>query len=102
MTNIILCGGSGTRLWPISRNLMPKQFNQLFEGKSLFQLTAERKSKVWESQFIVSNTAQSFLALAQLEELKKSESRDLLEPVGRTTAPGITLACMALRAEEMV
>ena len=39
MTNIILCGGSGTRLWPISRTLMPKQFVKLFSNKSLFQLT---------------------------------------------------------------
>ena len=38
MTNIILCGGSGTRLWPISRTLMPKQFVKLFNDKSLFQL----------------------------------------------------------------
>lgn len=39
MTNIILCGGNGTRLWPISRTLMPKQFVKLFDDKSLFQLT---------------------------------------------------------------
>lgn len=42
MTNIILCGGSGTRLWPISRTLMPKQFVKLFDNKSLFQLTVDR------------------------------------------------------------
>ena len=76
MTNIILCGGSGTRLWPISRSLMPKQFVKLFleesaehkDKKSLFQLTVERNSKVCKSQFIVSNTEQYFLALDQLEE----------------------------------
>ena len=55
MTNIILCGGNGTRLWPISRTLMPKQFVKLFSNKSLFQLTVERNSKVCKSQFIVSN-----------------------------------------------
>ena len=69
MTNIILCGGSGTRLWPISRTLMPKQFVKLFDEKSLFQLTVERNSKVCDNQFIVSNTEQYFLALDQLEEL---------------------------------
>nr|WP_024789649.1 sugar phosphate nucleotidyltransferase [Lebetimonas sp. JH292] len=42
MKNIILCGGSGTRLWPLSRKLMPKQFIKLFDNKSLFQLTAKR------------------------------------------------------------
>ena len=68
MTNIILCGGSGTRLWPISRSLMPKQFVKLFEDKSLFQLTVGRNSKVCKSQCIVSNTEQDFLALDKLEE----------------------------------
>ena len=102
MTNIILCGGSGTRLWPISRTLMPKQFVKLFEDKSLFQLTVERNSKVCDSQFIVSNTEQYFLALDQLEELNQSNNRYLLEPVGRNTAPAIALACMALDKEEMV
>ena len=102
MTNIILCGGSGTRLWPISRTLMPKQFVKLFEEKSLFQLTVERNSKVCDSQFIVSNTEQYFLALDQLEELDKNNNKYLLEPVGRNTAPAIALACMALDKEELV
>ncbi len=102
MTNIILCGGSGTRLWPISRTLMPKQFVKLFDDKSLFQLTVERNSKVCDSQFIVSNTEQYFLALDQLEELEKGNNTYLLEPIGRNTAPAIALACMALDKEEIV
>jgi len=102
MTNIILCGGSGTRLWPISRTLMPKQFVKLFENKSLFQLTVERNSKVCNSQFIVSNAEQYFLAIDQLEELNKTNNKYLLEPVGRNTAPAIALACMALDKEELV
>ncbi len=102
MTNIILCGGNGTRLWPISRTLMPKQFVKLFNNKSLFQLTVERNSKVCDSQFIVSNTEQYFLALDQLEELKKDNNRYLLEPIGRNTAPAIALACIALDKEEIV
>lgn len=105
MTNIILCGGSGTRLWPISRTLMPKQFVKLFDNKSLFQLTVERNAKVCDSIFIVSNTEQYFLALDQLEEnsrFKIQDSKFLLEPVGRNTAPAITLACMALENEEIV
>ena len=102
MTNIILCGGSGTRLWPISRTLMPKQFVKLFDNKSLFQLTVERNSLACESQFIVSNTEQYFLALDQLEELQKTKNKYLLEPVGRNTAPAIALACMALDKEEIV
>ncbi|MDK2062880.1 mannose-1-phosphate guanylyltransferase/mannose-6-phosphate isomerase [Aliarcobacter butzleri] len=102
MTNIILCGGSGTRLWPLSRSLMPKQFIKLFDNKSLFQLTVERNSKVCNSQFVVSNAEQYFLALDQLEEFDKINNKYLLEPVGRNTAPAIALACFALDSEELV
>ncbi|HUH42894.1 MAG TPA: mannose-1-phosphate guanylyltransferase/mannose-6-phosphate isomerase [Sulfurimonas sp.] len=102
MTNIILCGGSGTRLWPISRTLMPKQFVKLFDEKSLFQLTVERNSKVCDSQFIVSNAEQYFLAIDQLEELNIIKNKYLLEPIGRNTAPAIALACLALDKEEIV
>ena len=102
MTNIILCGGSGTRLWPISRTLMPKQFVKLFDDKSLFQLTVQRNSKVCDNQYIVSNTEQYFLALDQLEELDKQNNKYLLEPVGRNTAPAIALACMSLPKDEIV
>jgi len=102
MTNIVLCGGSGTRLWPISRTLMPKQFVKLFSNKSLFQLTIERNSKFCDAQLIVSNTEQYFLALDQLEEINKVNNRYLLEPIGKNTAPAIALACMALDQEEIV
>jgi mannose-1-phosphate guanylyltransferase len=102
MTNIILCGGSGTRLWPISRTLMPKQFVKLFEEKSLFQLTVERNSAVCDKQLIVSNSEQYFLAFNQLEEINQANNRYILEPVGRNTAPAIALACMSLDPDEIV
>jgi len=102
MTNIILCGGSGTRLWPISRTLMPKQFVKLFNDKSLFQLTIARNAQVCEHQIIVSNTEQYFLAMDQLEELEQTQSTYILEPLGRNTAPAIALACMACDANEIV
>jgi len=104
--NLILCGGSGTRLWPLSRTLMPKQFVKLFEGKSLFQLTIERNAPMCAEQLIVSNSEQYFLALDQLEELTTHHStlttRYLLEPIGRNTAPAIALACMALKSDDVV
>ena len=102
MTNIILCGGSGTRLWPISRVLMPKQFVKLFNNKSLFQLTVERNSKYCNSQFIISNSEQYFLALDQLDELNQVKNKYLLEPIGRNTAPAIALACIGLDKNEIV
>ena len=102
MTNIILCGGSGTRLWPISRTLMPKQFVKLFEDRSLFQLTVQRNAQLCDQQMIVSNAEQYFLAMDQLEELGATNNHYLLEPVGRNTAPAIALACLALDPEEIV
>jgi len=102
MTNVILCGGMGTRLWPLSRELMPKQFVKLFEEKSLFQLTVERNLSICDKQLIVSNTEQYFLALDQLDEIKLHHAKYILEPIGRNTAPAIALACMALDPEEVV
>ncbi|MBV5320152.1 MAG: NTP transferase domain-containing protein, partial [Sulfuricurvum sp.] len=102
MTNIILCGGNGTRLWPISRTLMPKQFVKLFENKSLFQLTVERNNTVCNKQIIVSNSEQYFLALDQLEEINPTNTDYILEPIGRNTAPAIALACMALDHDDIV
>ena len=70
MINIILCGGRGTRLWPISRTLLPKQFVKLFDDKSLFQLTVERNTGVCNSQFIVSNTEQYFFSNRPARRIK--------------------------------
>ena len=102
MTNIILSGGSGTRLWPISRTLMPKQFVRLFDDRSLFMMSYERNSPLCECTLVVSNEQQYFLALDQLEALGARGVKFLLEPVGKNTAPAIALACLSLKAEEIV
>jgi len=103
MTNIILCGGNGTRLWPLSRTLMPKQFVKLFDEKSLFQLTIERNLSFSQRVLIVSNQEQYFLASDQVEELEYDKPFEyLLEPIGRNTAPAITLACLLLDREELL
>jgi len=102
MTNIVLCGGSGTRLWPLSRTLLPKQFLKLFDNESLFQLTIKRNAKICDAQLIVSNNEQYFLALDQLEEIAATNNKYLLEPVGRNTAPAIALACFSLPEDELV
>lgn len=102
MINLILCGGNGTRLWPVSRTLMPKQFAPLFDGQSLFRKTVVTNSAVCDSQFIVSNADQFFLAKDQLEMEGMPHGKFLLEPVGRNTAPAIALACLTLDPEEIV
>lgn len=102
MINVILCGGNGTRLWPLSRTLYPKQFIKLISNQSLFQMTALRNQGICDQTFIVSNEEQYFLALDHLEELNITADKFLLEPVGRNTAPAIALACFAAEEEELL
>lgn len=73
MTNILLCGGSGTRLWPLSRILMPKQFLKLFDNISLFELALRRNSKICTNTLIVCNEEQYFLALDQILSTNKTK-----------------------------
>lgn len=101
MTNLILCGGVGERLWPISRTRYPKQFARLIEGQSLLQHTALRNRAACDKTLVVTNTEQYFMARDQLEELGL-EARFVLESVGRNTAPAIALACLTLPADELV
>jgi len=94
MKVIILAGGSGTRLWPLSRSNFPKQFLNLKNtGRSLFQLTIERSSRLTDLDqiYIITNFAYKFLVLGQLEELgiNFSEKNVLIEPAGKNTLPAI-------------
>jgi len=102
MTNIILCGGSGTRLWPISRTLMPKQFIKLFNNNSLFQLTLKRNKEFCKSVTVVSNKEQFFLANDQIEELDEKNIDYILEPIGKNTAPAIAIAAFGLDKDEII
>ncbi len=95
MKTVILCGGSGTRLWPLSRALFPKQFYPLFQGHSLFQRTLLRNALHSEEFIIVVGTEQYFMAQDQWQELGlPNRTRFVLEPEGRNTAPAIALAAM--------
>ena len=108
---VILCGGSGTRLWPLSRTGFPKQFLCLTGDESLFQQAARRLVNLGQiatpaSQsrnddftisplFIVTGEEHRFLASEQLREAGIAMGAALLEPVGRNTAPALTLAALA-------
>ena len=101
VTPIILCGGSGTRLWPLSRTGFPKQFLCLTGNESLFQQAAQRLAGLGQdgiqvaAPFIVSGEDHRFLASEQLREVGISLGAALLEPTGRNTAPALTLAALA-------
>ncbi len=101
---VILCGGSGTRLWPLSRAGFPKQFLVLSGTTSLFQQAVARVNSLAASDIslgetlIVTGEEHRFLALDQLREMKQVKATLLLEPVARNTAPALTLA--ALQATE--
>lgn len=102
ITPVILCGGSGTRLWPLSRQHYPKQFLKLVGDATLFQQSISRAVSLEnndiqiEEILIVTNENHRFLVLEQLDKLKlKVPTRILLEPKPKNTAPALTLAALA-------
>jgi mannose-1-phosphate guanylyltransferase len=103
MQVVILCGGSGTRLWPISRTLYPKQFVKLFQNESLFQKTVKRNAALADSFSVIINQEQYFMGLDQIEELKLTgEQTFILEPIGRNTAPAIAMAALAATPDQIL
>ena len=98
---VILCGGSGTRLWPLSRAGFPKQFLCLTGADSLFQQAAKRLMGLGTDHIqvaaplVVTGEDHRFLATEQLREIGISPTAALLEPVARNTAPALTLAALA-------
>jgi len=97
MIHVILCGGSGSRLWPVSRKKYPKQFCKLTEGLSLFQDTYLRNKKLADKTFVVTSADNYFLASEQIREVSGDADNIyyILEPAGRNTAPAIALAALA-------
>ena len=98
---VILCGGSGTRLWPLSRAGFPKQFLCLTGSESLFQQATKRLMGLdgeliqVADPLLVTSEDHRFLATEQLREIGVSPAVALLEPVARNTAPALTLAALA-------
>src|SRR5687767_918408 len=94
---VILSGGAGTRLWPLSRELYPKQFLPLVGERTMIQETVLRTAGLPEvlAPIVVCNEAHRFLVAEQLRELGIEPTAILLEPVGRNTAPAVAVAALA-------
>ncbi|MGR3342086.1 MAG: mannose-1-phosphate guanylyltransferase/mannose-6-phosphate isomerase, partial [Paracoccaceae bacterium] len=92
---VILCGGSGTRLWPSSRKAFPKQFSSLLGPESLYQKTLRRLSgELFGAVTVLTHADFRFLARQQAEEIGLTDARIVLEPASRNTAPAILTAAL--------
>ena len=103
---VILCGGSGTRLWPLSRKSFPKQFVPLVDNKSLLQLTLERVAQINGSVpgpevICVASEDHRFL-VAEAMQAAKVKGQIILEPLARNTAPAMALAALQLAPQDLL
>ncbi len=105
---VVLCGGSGTRLWPLSREQYPKQLLALVDKSTLLQATLQRLNLSSEAgqnfvvapPVIVTNEAHRFLVAEQLREIGINDAQILLEPQGKNTAPALTLAALHIQEQD--
>jgi len=93
---VVLSGGSGSRLWPLSRTLLPKQFLPLVSGKTMLQETLLRLGGIagMKGPVLVCSNDHRFLAAEQLREINVTASAQILEPAGRNTAPAVAVAAL--------
>lgn len=98
---VVMCGGSGSRLWPVSRKAHPKQFAALLDGASLFQRTLERVAGVgYQPPMLLTGADFRFIVAEQMSEAGVREGRIVIEPEGRNTAPAIAAAALMAAAED--
>jgi mannose-1-phosphate guanylyltransferase / mannose-6-phosphate isomerase len=101
MHPVILCGGSGMRLWPVSRRSYPKQFADLFPGGSLFQRTLGRVAgHGFGAPLLLTNEEFRFIVAEQASSVGKLAPRIVVEPEGRNTAPAVCVAARIIAAED--
>ena len=95
ITPVLLCGGSGTRLWPLSRKSFPKQFAHILGEESLFQASAKRFSgEGFADPLLVTGDSFRFIVGEQLDECHIKPQGILIEPEGRNTAPAAIAAAL--------
>jgi mannose-1-phosphate guanylyltransferase len=98
---VIMAGGTGSRLWPMSRELYPKQFLALYGHQSMLQNTVTRLCGIdTHEPLVICNENHRFLVAEQLRQINQLSRNIILEPVGRNTAPAIALAALCAIAKK--
>src|SRR5690606_11549792 len=100
--NVILSGGVGSRLWPLSRKSKPKQYLPLFDGKSLFGLTVNRNKKVCDPVLVVGGKDNFQLSREHLQESSNKQYIEIVEACPRNTAAAIAFAAFSLDKEDIL
>src|ERR1051326_235660 len=98
ITPVLLSGGSGTRLWPVSRSLYPKQLLPMTAERTMFQETARRFTGAarFAPPLVVCNDEHRFIIAAQIQDAGVTPNTIVLEPLGRNTAPAAAVAALLL------
>lgn len=102
LINVILTGGVGSRLWPLSRKSRPKQYIPIFDNKTLFQLCVERNSALCAHLIIVGNKDNQHLSASDLNKVKVKDYVDIVESTPRNTAAAIAFAAFAAAPEDIL
>ncbi len=100
--HVLLTGGVGSRLWPLSRQSQPKQYLQLFSDFSLFELTVQRNALFSNELVVVGNQHNTELSRASLEKLNTLDYTNIVEATPRNTAPAIAFAAFAANSEDIL
>ena len=100
--NVILTGGVGSRLWPLSRKERPKQYIDLFDGKSLFQQTVIRNKTICDELIVVGNVDNYHLSRKALEDLQINNFKEVIEATPRNTAAAIAFAAFKANPEDIL
>ena len=102
LVSVILAGGTGSRLWPVSRKTHPKQFKSLISNESLIKQTMDRISDLKiDRNIIICNEDHKFFVLEEINDLKETDTI-IVEPIGRNTAPAIALAALACSKDDIL
>ncbi|KQS30691.1 mannose-1-phosphate guanylyltransferase [Dyadobacter sp. Leaf189] len=102
LLHVILSGGVGSRLWPVSRRSMPKQYIPMFGGKSLFQLTAERNRDIADTILVIGNRENYFLSKTDLLRAEIFQYDEIIESVPRNTAAAVAFAAFHADPEDIL